>query len=95
MTTNRFFLIADDIYEQVRKQLDVLWGHPSNGTKTCIPPPEQAIRNSNGVIVCPVLKETCEWEEVSLILSQLLDDGTITETDETEYMAAQPTPTEP
>jgi len=95
MTTNRFFLIADDIYEQVRKQLDVLWGHPSNGTKTCIPPPEQAIRNSNGVIVCPVLKETCEWEEVSLILSQLLDGGAIAEASEAEYMAAQLTLTEP
>jgi len=95
MTTNRFFLVPDDVYESVRKQLDLLWGHPSNGTETCMATLDEAIRNTDGIIICPVLRETCGWVEVSPILSQLIGYGVITETDETEYIAAQSTPTDP
>lgn len=95
MITNRFFLVTDSIYESIRADLDAFWGHPSNGTETCMLPASKAVRNASGVIVCPVLRETCEWKEVAAILTQLIDDGVITETDEAEYIAAQPTLTEP
>jgi hypothetical protein len=92
MSTNRFFLVSDAVYESVREQLDTLWGHPSDGTETCMAPASEAIRNAQGVIMCPVLRETCEWAEVAPILTQLLDASVIIETDESEYIAAQPSP---
>jgi hypothetical protein len=91
MNTNRFFLVADNVYESIRADFDTLWEHPSNGTETCMPPVSKAVRNASGVIVCPVLRETCEWAEVATILAQLLSDGIIVETDEAEYIASLPT----
>ena len=91
MTTNRFFLVSDETYESIRQSLDAMWGHPSCGTVTCMPPADLVVRNPAGVIIAPVLRETCEWPEVSAVLSQLLTAKSITETDEDEYMAAMPT----
>lgn len=92
MSTNRFFLVPDAVYESARGQLDALWNHPSNGTETCMVPLSEAVRNANGVIVCPVLLETCGWPDVAPILTQLLGSGAITETDEDEYTASQQLP---
>ena len=90
MTTNRFFLVDDTTYEQVRGSLDAMWGHPSEGTVTCMPPAAEAVRNADGIIIAPVLRETCEWPEVATVLAQLITAGAISETDEAAYFECLP-----
>jgi hypothetical protein len=95
MTTNRFFLVDAATYEQVRQSLDAMWGHPSNGTVTCMPPADQAVRNADNLIIAPVLRETCDWSEVAAVLSQLLSANVIKEVDESAYLSALPQSPEP
>jgi hypothetical protein len=96
MSTNRFFLVNAATYESIRANLDAMWGHPSNGTQTCMPPASEAVKNAQGIIVCPVLRETCDWPEVAAVLSQLLSANIITEVDESAYLSALPnSPEEP
>jgi len=87
MSTNRFFLVDETTYESIRQSLDAMWGHPNGGTVTCMPPAADAVRNANGIIIAPVLRETCEWPEVAAVLAQLLAANAITETDEDAYFA--------
>lgn len=95
MTTNRFFLVDDTTYEQVRSSLDAMWGLPKGGTVTCMPPAAHAVRNTQGKIIAPVLISTCDWPEVAATLAQLLDANAITETDEAAYRACLPEPSFP
>ena len=92
MNTNRFFLVPDDTYEQVRLSLDAMWGHPNGRTQTCMPPAADAVRNADGVIVAPVLIETCNWPEVATVLAQLLAGNVITEVTYEDYKACLPEP---
>jgi hypothetical protein len=88
MSTNRFFLVDAGTYESIRANLDAMWGHPSNGTATCMPPAAEAVKNAQGIIFCPVLRDTCDWPEVAAVLSQLLSANVITEADESAYFLA-------
>jgi hypothetical protein len=88
--TNRFFLVPEPVYMQVRSQLDAHWQHPNGRADTCMVPASEAVRDEHGTIICPVLRETCDWPEVAATIAQLLAAGIITETDEQTYFNAQP-----
>ena len=81
---------GDEVYEQVRLNLDSAWGHPSTDGKTltCIEPAATAPRDLEGRIVLAVHDEFCEYTVAVDILPQLLASGAVQEIDAATYAAA-------
>jgi len=89
----RFFRATPEVYEQVRRQLDAAWGHPSpNGTLTCIEPEATAPHDAQGRVVLAVHDEFCEFPAAASMLPTLIQMGAVEEITEAQYEAALGSP---
>lgn len=86
----RFFVASEAVYEQVRLTLDAAWGHPREGTATCVEPAATAPRDAMGRVLLAVHAEFCQYPVASEMLPQLLASGAVAELTEAEYRAALP-----
>jgi hypothetical protein len=85
----RYFRTADaEVYEGIRTQLDVAWGHPTpdGKTLTCIEPAATAPRDSQGRILLAVQDAFAEYEAAYTMLPQVLASGAVEEITAAEYL---------
>lgn len=92
----RYFccLAGDEIYEQVRLELDAAWGHPNDNTKTetCIDPASVAPRDAQRRILLATSDQFCKYQASSMMLLQLLASGAVEEIDADTYLSAVSNP---
>jgi hypothetical protein len=55
-------------YEFARNTLDADFGHPKNGTSTCIPRHDEAPRDEQDRLYVALTNEQCSWPEVAAFL---------------------------
>jgi hypothetical protein len=84
----RYFRTANaEVYEGIRAQLDVAWGHPTpdGKTLTCIEPAATAPRDLQGRILLAVKEEFATWDPAATLLPQILASGVVEEIDAADY----------
>jgi len=92
----RYFRATEDTYEQIRITLDDAWGLPdqATATATCLPPAEQATKDTQGRCVVAVPEAFCSFTVAVDLLPDLLASGAVEEIDRDTYMAAVTIPSE-
>jgi hypothetical protein len=90
----RYFRSAQETYEQIRIALDDAWGLPDQTTvtETCLPPAEQATKDTQGRCIVAVPDAFCSFTVAVDLLPDLLASGAVTEITEAEYRAAVESP---
>lgn len=88
----RYFRATADTYEQIRLALDHAWGLPdqATATATCLPPAEQASKDTQGRCLVAVPEAFCSFSVAVGLLPGLLESGDVEEVDRDAYMAAMP-----
>jgi len=89
----RYFRTADAaLYESIRLQLDVAWGHPTpdGKTLTCFDPAAVAPRDDQGRILLAVDDAFCGYDAVAAVLPSLLASGSVEEVAAGEYLPVVP-----
>lgn len=91
LDTHRFFaVLTDEAYEDARLYLDTQFGHPKNGTLTCIPPVDYAPHDSEGRPLVALLNEQAAWPEVAPSIEYYIAQGIAVEITRADYFAAMP-----
>ena len=87
---SRFFRTSEPLYESVRAQLDLAWGHPTpdGKTATCVAPAAVAPRDTEGRVLLAIQDEFATWEPAASMLPGLLASGAVEEIDLPTYTAA-------
>lgn len=88
----RYFRATEDTYEQIRITLDSAWGLPdqATATATCLPPAEQATKDTQGRCLVAVPEAFCAFSVAVDLLPGLLASGAVEEINRDAYMAAMP-----
>lgn len=86
----RYFRATEDTYEQIRMALDHAWGLPdqATATATCLPPAEQATKDTEGRRLVAVPEAFCAFSVAVDLLPGLLASGAVEEIDRDAYMSA-------
>jgi hypothetical protein len=86
----RYFRATEDTYEQIRITLDDAWGLPdqATATATCLPPAQQATKDTQGRCVVAVPEAFCSFTVAVDLLPDLLASGAVAEIDAATYQAA-------
>lgn len=91
----RYFRATEDTYEQIRMALDDAWRLPdqATATATCLPPAEQATKDTQGRCVVAVPEVFCSFPVAGDLLPDLLASGAVEEITEEVYRSAAESPT--
>lgn len=68
MDSNRYFLLAPELYQQIRAGLDAGFGHPNGKAGTCLAPSPLLYQ---GRAVVGILRPMLEWPEVAAAIASL------------------------
>lgn len=82
MDSNRYFLLAPELYQQIRASLDAVFGHPNGKAETCLHPSPVL---HEGRAVVGILLSMMDWTEVAGTVAALLSSGQIEEITASAY----------
>lgn len=82
MDSNRYFLLSQELYQQIRALLDAVFQHPNGKAETCLHP---APVLHEGRAVVGILLSMMEWPEVAASVTSLIASGQIEEVTASEY----------
>ncbi len=82
---NRFFRTSAEVYTKTREALDRAFEHPNSRADTCLPPVEEAPKDTKGQVYLAVLDQMFKWPVVQDNVDNLIKAGLVEEIDEKQY----------